>query len=56
MGDWGELCEEDREENELSIKAGFRTFSSYTVRNATKLWIITEADWTATIVLLPEDY
>jgi pilus assembly protein CpaF len=28
-GDWGELCEEDRKENQLSLERGFRLLSSY---------------------------
>ena len=56
IGDWGELDDEDEAENELSLKEGFRLLSSYTDRNNTKFWIITEADRSATTVLLPEDY
>jgi hypothetical protein len=55
-GDWGEVCAEDKAENELSLKEGFRLLSSYSDRNGTKFWIITEADRSATTVLLPEDY
>lgn len=29
LGDWGDLDEEDRKENELSLKRGFRLLSSY---------------------------
>ena len=54
--DWGELCEEDREENELSLKEGFRLLSSYIGRNGVNFWIITEADRSSTTVLLPDDY
>jgi hypothetical protein len=28
-GDWGELCEEDRRENQLSLGKGFRLLSNY---------------------------
>jgi pilus assembly protein CpaF len=28
-GDWGELCEEDRKENQLSVQRGFHILSSY---------------------------
>lgn len=56
FGDWGELCEEDRLENELSLQEGFRLVSAYASRNGVKFWIITEADRSATTVLLPEDY
>jgi len=55
-GDWGEVCEEDRKENELSLKEGFRLLSVYRGANNVKFWIITEADRSATTVLLPEDY
>lgn len=55
-GDWGEVCEEDRRENELSLKEGFRLLSVYKGNNETKFWIITEADRSVTTVLLPEDY
>ena len=55
-GDWGDVCDEDREENELSLKEGFRLFSVYHAADGTKFWIITEADRSATTVLLPEDY
>ena len=55
-GDWGELDEHDRAENELSLREGFRLLSAYHDRNDVKFWIITEADRSATTVLLPEDY
>lgn len=55
-GDWGQVCEEDREENELSLRQGFRLLSVYRGANDTKFWIITEADRSVTTVLLPEDY
>jgi hypothetical protein len=55
-GDWGDLCEEDKAENELSLREGFRILSSYRDRRDTKFWIITEADRSATTILLPEDY
>jgi hypothetical protein len=54
--DWGDLCPEDVEENELSLKEGFRLMSVYADRNGTKFWIITEADRSVTTVLLPDDY
>ena len=55
-GDWGDCSKEDREENELSLREGFRLFSVYRTKDGTKFWIITEADRSATTVLLPEDY
>ncbi len=55
-GDWGELDEHDRRENELSIKHGFRILSAYRTAKDVRLWIITEADRSSTTILLPEEY
>lgn len=55
-GDWGELCDEDRCQNELALREGGRLFSAYQDRRHTKFWVITEADRSATTVLLPDDY
>ena len=55
-GDWGEVDEEDWEENELSLREGFRLLSSYQGMNDTKFWAITEHDRSVTTVLLPEEY
>ena len=55
-GDWGDLCPEDAEENELSLQNGYRLLSAYMLDNKTKLWIITEADRSATTLLLPNEY
>jgi hypothetical protein len=55
-GDWGDLCEADKAENELSLKEGFRLLSSYRAIDGTKFWIITEADRSVTTILLPDDY
>lgn len=55
-GDWGDLCPEDKMENEPSLKQGFRLMSSYPITAAEKLWVITEADRSVTTLLLPEEY
>lgn len=55
-GDWGEVGEEDWQENEFSVANGFRILSAYTTGAGDKLWIITEADRSATTILLPSDY
>lgn len=55
-GDWGDLEEEDIQENELSVEKGFRILSAYHLKDGTKIWIITEADRSATTVLLPSEY
>ncbi len=54
-GDWGELCSRDRRENELSLEHGWRVLSSYTL-GGERIWVITEADRSATTILLPEEY
>ncbi len=55
-GDWGDLCIEDRKENEFSLAHGFRLLSSYKLRTGKTLWIITEADRSSTTLLLPDEY
>lgn len=55
-GDWGDLTEEDRNENNFSLLHGFRLLSSYRLRSGTKIWIITEADRSSTTILLPDEY
>ena len=55
--DWGsELSDDDVQENDLSLKKGFRLLSAYRTGKGQKLWIITEADRSATTVLLPSEY
>ncbi len=56
QGDWGDLCEEDRRENDRSLVRGLRLLSAYALPDGTKLWIITEADHSATTLLLPSEY
>ena len=56
VGDWGDLDDEDKAENELSVREGYRLLSAYTGRKGVKFWVITEADRSATTVLLPSDY
>ena len=56
-GDWGDLCDEDRDENRLGLEQGLRLLSSYRTGAAdTKVWVITEADRSITTILLPEEY
>jgi hypothetical protein len=56
IGDWGELDPTDVAENKYSLIHGFRLLSSYQTDAGEKLWIITEADRSATTLLLPEEY
>ncbi len=55
-GDWGIIGKEDKQENEFSLKNGFRLLSAYRTANGEKLWIITEADRSITTILLPSEY
>ena len=55
-GDWGELSEDDVNENERSVEQGFRLLSSYETAKGERIWIITEADRSATTILLPDEY
>jgi hypothetical protein len=59
-GDWGdELSPFDLKQNNIAVAKGdLRILSSYSVPEAHggKIWIITEADRSATTVLLPEEY
>ena len=56
-GDWGELDECDRRENERSVKNGWRILSSYPIgKDGEKVWVITEADRSSTTILFPSEY
>ena len=55
FGDWGEVCDADARENELSLREGYRLLSVYGT-GEDRFWIITEADRSVTTVLMPDDY
>lgn len=55
-GDWGDLPDEDIEENRLSVEKGYRVFSSYELETGNKVWVITEWDRSVTTFLLPSEY
>ena len=54
-GDWGALCQEDKEANEIAVREGHRLLSLHH-SDGTKFYVITEWDRSATTVLLPEEY
>lgn len=56
VGDWGDLSEVDRKENELSLNRGFLLLSSYRLPDGVKVWLITESDRSSTCLLLPSEY
>ena len=60
-GDRGNVDDEDKKANDLSLKAGMRLLSAYNDDRFPKhgvatIWIITEADRSATTILFPDEY
>ena len=55
-GDWGVVSESDARDNDLAVRSGGRIFSAYILQSDVRIWVITEADRSATTILLPEDY
>ena len=51
IGDWGALSEEDKQENELSVREGFRILSSDTLKSGVKIWLIAAAERSVTTIL-----
>lgn len=54
--DWGDVCEEDKGANAHALIEGSRILSSYGKGTDQHIWIITEADRSATTVLFPSEY
>lgn len=56
-GDWGDMPKADKAANDQALKDGTRIFSGYLLpKTQVKIWIITEADRSATTILLPSEY
>ena len=55
-GDRGDLDEHDCEASERAVTMGERMLSEYVLRSGERLWIVTEADRSATTLLLPCEY
>jgi hypothetical protein len=55
-GDWGDVQATDRRANDRALEEGTRLLSIYHSAKGVKFWIVTEADRSATTVLLPEDH
>ena len=57
QGDWGDVGKEDWQANEEALAHGnLRLFSAYKHPTHPTIWIITEADRSATTILFPDDY
>lgn len=54
-GDWGDVPSEDEQANRCAVQNGSRIMSSYQIADK-KVWIITEADRSATLLLFPGEY
>ena len=60
-GDWGEISKEDQDSNLQALTSDLRLFSVYhcsTLHSykGDRIYIVTEADRSATTVLWPSDY
>ena len=55
-GDWGIVDDADKRANDRALGDGARLLSAYLLGGGTKIWIITEADRSATTILLPDEY
>ena len=55
-GDWGDVCGDDRQQNDLAMAEGGLVLSSYTTLRGGTIWVVTEADRSATTILLPDEY
>ena len=54
-GNWGIVSKADAQENDLSVREGYRILSAYMIAER-KIWLITEADRNSTTFLFPEEY
>lgn len=54
-GDWGTVCDEDKQTNEYALKNGERILSRYE-HDEISIYIITEWDRSYTTIMRVEDY
>jgi hypothetical protein len=54
--DWGDVGKGDWRANDAGVESGRRLFSVYRITTHQSIWIITEADRSATTILLPAEY
>ena len=55
-GDWGTVDAEDWAANDRAVREGTRLLSAYVLDTGERVWIITEADRSATSIILPSEY
>lgn len=56
LGDWGDLCDEDKVANDEALADDLRILSAYRLQDGVRIWIITECDRSVTTLLLPSEY
>ena len=54
-GDWGDICLEDKQTNNMALLHNYRIFSEYKTTEG-KIYIITEWDRSYTTILFPDEY
>lgn len=55
-GDWGNLSADDKAANDEALQSGGRLLSAYQINAVERVYIITEADRSATTVMLSSEY
>lgn len=57
LGDWGDgLTESDKKTNDLAVEMGGRILSAYKLPHGDTVWVMTEPDRSATMILLPSEH
>jgi len=54
--DWGDLCDEDKAQNDFALLSERRLLSCYRMTPEQSVYIITEWDRSYTTILLPSEY
>ena len=55
-GDWGDISEETRRNNEEALNDGARLESVYHTSKGEKILVVTEADRALTSIMLPDEF
>ena len=55
-GDWGVVYAADKDANDRALIDGERLVSAYILKSGEKIWLISEADRSASTFLLPDEY